>query len=72
MRAVLSVSLPPDLAKDLSSFARKMGRNKSDVVKESIRLFLWEAEFSQTRKPLVKKAKKRNIITEEELFRAVS
>jgi len=72
MRSVLSVSLPADLARDLSSFARKMGRNKSDIVKESIRLFLWEAEFSQTRKSLAKRAKRRDIISEEDLFRALS
>jgi predicted transcriptional regulator len=72
VRAVLSVSLPPDLARDLSSFARKAGRNKSDIVKESIRHYLWEAEFSRTRRTLAAKARRRGVVTEEDLFKAVS
>ncbi len=72
MRSTLSVSLPVDLARELSAFAKKAGRNKSDIVKESIRLFLWETEFSRTRRSLAAKAKRRRVITEEDLFKAVS
>jgi len=72
MRAVLSISLPEELAKELNEFAREMGRNKSDIVKESISLFLWEARFNKTRRTLAPKAKKQGIITEDDLFRTVS
>ena len=41
MRSVLSVSLPEKMAAQLYILARKTGRNKSDIVKESLGEFLW-------------------------------
>jgi len=72
MRAVLSVSLPENLASELAEFAHEMGRNKSDIVKESISLFLWEARFNKTRKSLAGKARKQSIVSEDDLLKAVS
>jgi len=45
MRSVLSVSLPEKLASDLEDYARKTGRKKSDIVKESVSLYLWDVRF---------------------------
>jgi len=45
MRTVLSVSLPEKVAVELEAIAKAMGRNKSDIVKESLGLFLWETKF---------------------------
>jgi len=72
MRTVLSISLPEKIALELNEFARGMGRNKSDIVKESISQFLWEARFNKSRKTLAGKAKKQGIVTEEDMFKAVS
>ena len=52
MRSVLSVSLPENLSSELEAFAKKTGRNKSDIVKESVSLYLWEARFRNVRKAL--------------------
>lgn len=71
MRSVLSISLPESLAAQLTQLAREMGRNKSDIVKESISQFLWEARFNKTRKSLAPKAKKQGIVSEDDLFKAV-
>ena len=57
MRSVLSVSLPEKLASDLEDYARKTGRKKSDIVKESVSLYLWDARFRKVRKQLGVKAK---------------
>ena len=72
MRSVLSVSLPEKLASDLEDYARKTGRNKSDIVKESVSLYLWDARFRKIRKQLGVKAKKVAIVTEEDVYKAVS
>ncbi len=72
MRSVLSISLPENLATELDAFARRTGRNKSDIVKESVSLYLWEARFRNVRRSLSLKAKRRGWITEEDVFRAVS
>lgn len=72
MRSVLSISLPEKISSELDDFARKTGRNKSDIVKESITLYLWDARYQKLRKQLNVKAKKAAIITEEDVFKAIS
>jgi predicted transcriptional regulator len=72
MRSVLSVSLPPNISSELEALAKSTGRTKSDIVKESVSLYLWETRFKKTQKRLIGRAKKKGIITEEDVFRAVS
>jgi metal-responsive CopG/Arc/MetJ family transcriptional regulator len=72
MRSVLSVSLPEKTSSELKKFAKSTGRSKSDIVKESINLYLWEARFGKMRGGLSVKAKKRGIVTEDDVFKAVS
>lgn len=72
MRSVLSISLPDKVARELDRFAKSQGRNKSDIVKESISIYLWEARFEGVRKSLGARAKKKGMVTDEDIFRAVS
>ncbi|MBM4351252.1 MAG: ribbon-helix-helix protein, CopG family [Deltaproteobacteria bacterium] len=72
MRSVLSVSLSEKVASDLDNYARKTGRTKSDIVKESVSLYLWEARFRKIRKQLSVNAKKAGIVSEDDLFKAIS
>ncbi|MBA4368088.1 MAG: CopG family transcriptional regulator [Desulfobacterium sp.] len=72
MRTVLSVSLPEKMAKDLNTFAREMGRNKSDIVKESLSLYLWEEKLRKAQKIFYTKAKVKGILTEEDMLREIS
>jgi metal-responsive CopG/Arc/MetJ family transcriptional regulator len=72
MRSVLSISLPEKISSELNELAKKTGRNKSDIVKESITLYLWDARYQKLRKQLNVKAKKAAIITEEDVFKAIS
>ena len=52
MRTVLSISLPEQISQELNRFAKNTGRNKSDIVKESISLYLWESRLSHFKKRL--------------------
>jgi len=72
MRTVLSISLPGKIAEELNAFAIETGRNKSDVVKESLSLFLWETKFRKAQKMLFARAKAQGIVTEEDVFREIS
>ncbi len=72
MRTVLSVSLPDTMATELEIIAKAMGRNKSDIVKESLGLFLWETKLRNIKKRLSTKAKAAGVVTEEDVFKAVS
>jgi len=69
MRSVLSISLPEKISSELNELAKKTGRNKSDIVKESITLYLWDARYQKLRKQLNVKAKKAGIVTEEDVFK---
>ncbi len=72
MRTVLSVSLPENLAKDLSDFASETGRNKSDILKESLGRYIWEEKLRKAQELFYKKAKAKGIVTEEEMLREIS
>jgi ribosomal protein L31E len=72
MRSILSVSLSEKVSSELEKFAKSTGRSKSDIVKESINLYLWEAQFRKIQKRLNVKAKKRGIVSEDDVFKAVS
>ena len=72
MRSVLSISLPEKTSSDLEKFAKTTGRSKSDIVKESINLYLWEAQFRKMQRRLSAKAKRRGIVSEDDVFKAVS
>ncbi len=72
MRTVLSVSLPEPLATELSRLATQTGRSKSDIVKESVSQYLWEARFRGVRRQLSRRAKRAGMVTEDDVFRAVS
>ena len=58
MRSILSISLPEKVARELDRFAKSQGRNKSDVVKESISIYLWESRFRDMRKGLSARCEK--------------
>ena len=72
MRLVLSVSLPEKTSSELEKFAKSTGRSKSDIVKESINLYLWEVQFRKMQRRLSAKAKRRGIVSDEDVFKAVS
>ena len=72
MRSVLSVSLPEKTSSELERFAKSTGRSNSDIVKESINLYLWERQFRKMQRHLSGKAKKRGIVSEDDVFKAVS
>jgi metal-responsive CopG/Arc/MetJ family transcriptional regulator len=71
MRSVLSISLPEKTSSELEKFAKSTGRSKSDIVKESVNLYLWEAQFRKMQKRLSVKAKKLGVVSEEDVFKAV-
>ena len=72
MRTVLSVSLPKNMSDELNRFAKATGRNKSDIVKESLSLFLWEAKLKTVQKKLSPKAKRLGLISEEDVYKTFS
>jgi metal-responsive CopG/Arc/MetJ family transcriptional regulator len=72
MRAVVSVSLPEEMASELERAAKKTGRAKSELIKEALRSYLWEERYRKLRKTLIPKAKARGFVSDEDVFKAVS
>ena len=72
MRSVLSVSLPEKMAAELDAIAKDTGRNKSDIVKESLGEFLWEHRFHRMKKHLIPKVKAAGYVTDDDVFKAIS
>ena len=72
MRTVLSVSIPAEISEELDKLAKSTGRTKSDIVKESLSLFIWDLKLKETQRNLNPKAKKMGIVSEEDVFRAIS
>jgi hypothetical protein len=72
MRTVLSLSLSEQMAKELNNYAKITGRNKSDILKESLSKYLWEIKFKETSRRLSAKAKKAGLITDDDVFKALS
>lgn len=72
MRSVLSVSLPEKISSELEKYAKRTGRSKSDIVKESVSLYLWEARLRKMQKRFGAKAKRVGIVNEEDIFKVVS
>ena len=72
MRSVLSVSLPKKLAAELNVLSKETGRNKSDIVKESLAEFLWENRFRRMKERLNSKARAAGFVTDEDVFKAIS
>ena len=71
MRSVMSVSFPEQISHELESFAQETGRSKSDIIKESVSLYLWDVRFNSLKKNMTSRAKKVGIVTEEDVFQAL-
>ena len=53
---VLSISLPPDLASDLDSAAKKERRSRSELVREAVRQYVLLARWKTLRQRATLKA----------------
>ena len=67
-----TISLPPDLAKEVEEMAREEGKPVSAVIQEALRFAKRERlkrEFYQVQNYWSRKAKERGILTERDLER---
>ena len=72
MRKVLSISLPQKISSELEAFAKATGRNKSDIIKESISLYLWESRYRNIKKKISVRAQKAGVVIDDDVFKVVS
>ena len=72
MRSTLTISIPASVRKQLDVVSRNEGVSRSDIVRESIRDYLFIKQFRTLRKGMVTKAARRGIHTDQDVFDRVS
>ena len=68
MRSTITVSLPPSVKKELDRVSGIEGVSRSDIVRESVRDYLFIRQFRALRKAMLPKAARKGIHTDEDVF----
>jgi predicted transcriptional regulator len=72
MSTTLTIRLDDDLDRALTRFARRSGRRKSELAREALRRQLALARFDEARRSVLPFAEARGLLTDEDVFDAVS
>ena len=72
MRQLITVSLPKDIKQELDAVTIQEGISRSDVVRESLRDYLFVHRFRSLRKRMIPKATAQGIYTDQDVFDRVS
>jgi hypothetical protein len=72
MRATLTVSLPPELRREMGRAAKGQGVTESEFVRRAVQHELWLEAFNKARRVLVPKARAKGVYTDEDVFKIVS
>lgn len=72
MRKAITISLPEELKKELDRVIAKEGLTRSDIVRESLRKYLFTLEFKRLRARMVAKAQAKGVHTDRDVFDRVS
>ena len=72
METTLNIRLPSDLKRQLDAFSRRTQRSSSELVRESLRRFIASEQIAAVRKMTMPLAKAQGLVTDEDVFKAVS
>lgn len=72
MRKTITISLPEKVKKILDKITEQKHLNRSEVVREALRQYFSRQEFRRLRGLMLPEAEKRDIYTDEDVFRKVS
>lgn len=72
MRSTMTISLPPNLKRELSRSAKGLGVSESEFVRRAVQQQIWAEAFDKSRRLLVPKARAKGIFTDEDVFGIVS
>ena len=72
MRSTITISLPEKVRAQLDRVSRAEGVSRSDLVRESIRYYLFIRQLRAMRKSMVPKASRQGIYTDQDVFDRVS
>jgi metal-responsive CopG/Arc/MetJ family transcriptional regulator len=72
MRETITVSLPQDLKEALDRVVAEEGVSRSDVVRDSLRDYLFIRRFRALRARMMARARTKGVFTDEDVFGRVS
>jgi metal-responsive CopG/Arc/MetJ family transcriptional regulator len=72
MRKTITISIPSDIQKRLDESVRRLGVSRSDVVRESLRDYLFVEKFRDLRAKMTARVKARGVFTDQDVFDRVS
>ena len=72
MRSTITISLPTEVRTELDRVSKAEGVSRSNIVRESVRDFLFIRQFRSLRKHMVPKASRKGIYTDQDVFDRVS
>jgi len=70
--STLTVRVPPALKRELARFSRQRGLSAGDLVRQSLQRFLAVERFRALREQTVPCAEAQGLLTDEDVFKAVS
>jgi metal-responsive CopG/Arc/MetJ family transcriptional regulator len=72
MRSTITISVPEKMKSELEAVSREEGISRSDIVRESLRDYLFVRRFRAMRKSMTEKAAQNGIYTDQDVFDRVS
>lgn len=72
MRSTITISVPERMRSELDQVSKAEGVSRSDIVRESLRDYLFVRRFRAMRKSMVSKASRRGVYTDEDVFDRIS
>ena len=72
MRQIIAISLPKAIKKEIDSITAKEGISRSDLIRQSIKDYLFVHQFRSLREKMILKAKAQGVYTDQDVFDRVS
>jgi metal-responsive CopG/Arc/MetJ family transcriptional regulator len=72
MRSTITISLPREVREELDRVSAAEGVSRSDIVRESVRDYLFIRRFRTLRKRMLPKAARKGVYTDQHVFDRVS
>ncbi len=72
MRDTITIRLPEKLQRDLDRVVKAEKTSKSDVIRDAIERYIALKRFQQLRKKILPFAEAEGLITDEDIFKAIS
>ena len=72
MESTLTIRLPSDLRKNLEEISVEQGRPVSELVRDSLKRYVAIERFRRLRRQVLPLAESRGLLTDEDVFAAIS